>query len=296
MATWDVYYYSVSGNTYTYADRVDLSGVTVEDISDNSTTSVDPGDTEQDSDLDNTGRFIGSATVDGTPAYFAHADFGFVAIYVAHGAPTLPAFFTTALDTTDAWLLCFASGTMIATPDGKRAVETLSAGDLVLTVDGAAKSVRWLGQSTRSRAFADPIRVFPIRIKAAALGENLPVRDLLVSPGHAVLIDDVLVQAGALVNGTSVVRETAMPETFTFYHVELDSHDLLIAEGVATESFLMGIEDMGFDNLATRPAGAGASAEMAYPRVKAARQVPASVRDLIADRAAAIAPDFVLAA
>jgi hypothetical protein len=296
MSTWDVYFYGASNGVYVYANADDLTGVTVTDTDDNSTSSVNVGDIEQDSDLANNGPFLGSATVAGTPAYFADAGGGYVAVYVAHGSPMPPASFAATLDTSDPWVLCLVSGTMIATPDGERAVETLSAGDLVMTASGAAKPVRWLGQSTRSRAFADPTRVFPIRIKAGALGERLPVRDLLVSPGHAVLIDGVLVQAAALVNGKSVVRETAMPETFTYYHVELDSHDLLVAEGVATESFLMGVEDIGFDNLATRPAGAGASGEMAYPRVKAARQVPASVRDLIADRAAAIAPEFAVAA
>ena len=193
-------------------------------------------------------------------------------------------------------LACFLSGTMIATPDGERLVETLAAGDLVLTADGAAKPVRWLGRTTQARLFADPARALPVRIKAGALGENLPVRDLLVSPGHAMLIDGVLVQAGALVNGTSVVTETNMPETFTLYHVETDGHDLLVADGAATESFLVGVEDMRFDNWADRPASATVPAEMSYPRVKAARQLPRAIRDLLAARAAAIAPDYAAAA
>jgi hypothetical protein len=193
-------------------------------------------------------------------------------------------------------LACFLSGTMIATPDGERLVETLAAGDMVLTADGAAKPVRWLGRTTQARLFADPARALPVRIKAGALGENLPVRDLLVSPGHAVLIDGVLAQAGALVNGTSIVTETNMPETFTLYHVETDSHDLLVADGAATESFLVGVEDMRFDNWAERPATATIPAEMSYPRVKAARQLPRAIRDLLAARAAAIAPDYAAAA
>lgn len=294
MATWDVYYYTVSGNTYTYANESDTSGVTVTDITDSSTTSVKDGDTEQDSKGDNTGEFMGSATVAGTPAYFAQASFGHIAIYVAHGSAAPPTSFTTTLDTTDPWLLCFAPGTMIATPDGERAVESLAAGDLVRTAAGAVRPLRWLGQTTRARAFADPTRIYPIRIKAGALGENLPLRDLLLSPGHAVLLDSMLVQAAALVNGASVVREAVMPETFTFYHVELDSHDLLLAEGVAAESFLMGVEEMGFDNVATRPAGS--RAEMPYPRVKSARQIPASLRAHLAVRAAILAPDVAAAA
>jgi hypothetical protein len=185
---------------------------------------------------------------------------------------------------------------MIATPAGERAVETLAAGDLVLTAEGVAKPVRWLGSSTKSRIFSDPTSTLPIRIKAGALGENLPTRDLLVSPGHAVLIEGVLVHASALVNGISVVRETATPTVFTYYHVELDSHEVLVAEGVGAESFLIGVDDMSFDNLAERPADAAIAAELAYPRVKAVRQLPASIRSLLGARAAAIAPDVAIAA
>jgi hypothetical protein len=78
--------------------------------------------------------------------------------------------------------------------------------------------------------------------------------------------------------------------------VELDGHDLLLAEGLANESFLMGAEDMGFDNLAERPADLGGATEMPYPRVKAARQVPGSVRRLIATRSGAMAAEVEAAA
>jgi Hint domain len=193
-------------------------------------------------------------------------------------------------------MACFAAGTMIATPAGERAVETLAAGDLVLTAAGAAKPVRWLGRTTQTRLFADPARALPVRIAAGALGENLPVRDLLVSPGHAMLIEGVLVHAGALVNGSSITVERHGPESFTLYHVETDAHDLLVADGAVTESFLAGVEDLRFENWAERPAGLPVPAEMSYPRVKAGRQLPRAIRELIAARATAIAPDFAAAA
>src|ERR1700716_3436145 len=100
----------------------------------------------------------------------------------------------------------------------------------------AGRRLGWLGRQTVSLGFADPLRVLPIRIKAGALGDNIPSRDLLLSPDHAVLIDDVLIQAGALVNGVSIIRETNVPQTFTYYHIELDGHELILAEGAPAET------------------------------------------------------------
>ena len=189
---------------------------------------------------------------------------------------------------------CFTAGTLIATPDGEVAVEALVPGDRVLAADGAALPVRWVGRSTVSRVFADPLRILPIRIRAGALADNVPARDLLVSPGHAMLLGDVLVQAGALVNGTTIVQEAEMPLVFTYYHVELDRHAVLLAEGAPAESFLDGIEDMNFRNAAERvPAE---MAELDYPRIKAARQVPAALRDRLAARAARLTGDLAEAA
>src|SRR5206468_1687947 len=123
-------------------------------------------------------------------------------------------------------VVCFLEGTRIATSDAESArVESLNAGDLVFTADGRRAPVLWIGRQTVSRIFADPLRSFPIRIRAGALGDGAPGRDLLVSPCHALMIDGLLVQAGALVNGRSIVRETNVPETFVYYHLELESHD-----------------------------------------------------------------------
>jgi len=143
--------------------------------------------------------------------------------------------------------------------------------------------VRWIGQRTlRAHGkggyrFLDPLVYMPIRIRAGALGENLPARDLLVSTDHALLVEGLLVQAGALVNGVSVVRQTQLPDTFTYYHIELATHALVLAEGVPAETFVDNVDRMGFDNWAEHEALYGHEPtipEMAYPRVQSLRQLP----------------------
>jgi Hint domain len=193
--------------------------------------------------------------------------------------------------TTDTITICFMAGTKIAVPDGSVAVEALNRGDLVLTTDGRAVPVSWLGRQTVSTVFGDPLRVLPIRIKAGAIGENVPSRDLLLSPDHAVLVDGALIQAGALVNGTSVVREEDVPQTFTYYHVEVDDHALILAENTPAETFVDNVERLAFDNWAEHqalyPEGRSIT-ELPYPRAKAYRQVPVNIRVKLAERAQAI--------
>lgn len=185
-------------------------------------------------------------------------------------------------------IVCFLAGTRIATPDGETEVQSLKAGDLVRTASGNVKRVRWLGRSTVVTRFADPLRAAPIRITAGALGENLPTRDLLVSPAHAMFINNILVQAGAMVNGTSIRREVMPPDSFAYYHVELDEHELILAEGAPCESFVDNVDRMNFDNWSARDVAEMPEPiiEMAYPRAKSARQVPQPVRHYLAERAA----------
>ena len=179
-------------------------------------------------------------------------------------------------------VFCFYAGVQIATPDGEVAVENLRDGDLVMTADGSAHPIVWMGRSEISTRFADPLRFLPIRITAGALGDGLPVRDLLVSPCHAIFLDGILVQAGALVNGTTIVQETEVPANFTYYHVELAHHALLIADGALAESFVDNVDRMNFHNWAERTAPVEPIAEMDLPRAKAARQLPQSIRRRLA--------------
>jgi len=186
---------------------------------------------------------------------------------------------------------CFCAGTNIRTPNGDAPVETLKIGDMVMTAGGQAVPVRWIGISTVSTRFADPLRVMPVRIRAGALAENMPERDLLLSPDHAMFLGGILLQAGALVNGSSITREARMPEIFTYYHVELANHELILAEGAPAETFVDNVDRMAFDNWAEHQALYGGEAEiveMPYPRARSARQLPMAMRRLLAARAAAI--------
>jgi serralysin len=186
---------------------------------------------------------------------------------------------------------CFCSGTMIEAENGAIAVEDLRIGDRVKTASGEIKPVVWIGRRAVSTRFADPVRFLPIRVKANALGDNIPCRDLLVSPDHALLIGAVLIHAGALINGTSIVRETKVPDTFVYYHLELDDHSLILAENAPAETFVDDVDRMGFDNWAEHaalfPAGKPIS-ELPYARAKSHRQVPAKIRCELDRRAEAL--------
>jgi hypothetical protein len=201
---------------------------------------------------------------------------------------------------TSSWMtMCFMPGTMIRTPDGEVAVESLKRGDLVLTADNRAEPVVWIGRRTVSRLFSDPAQVWPIRIRIGALGENVPSRDLLISPDHAILVDGMLVQAGALVNGLSITREGKVPATFTYYHVETGDHSLILAENVPAETFVDNADRLAFDNWdehqAIYPEGK-AIVEMPYPRAQSARQLPQATRERLSQRGVELLGDGSVAA
>lgn len=132
---------------------------------------------------------------------------------------------------------CFAEGVLLATPQGECAVESLAAGDLVLTADGAMRAIKWIGETlVRPNRHPRAHQVQPARVRAGAFGTGLPLRDLRLSPGHAVYVDGVLVPVGLLVNGATIVQEEV--ESIRYFHVELDTHDVLLADGLPCESYL----------------------------------------------------------
>lgn len=177
---------------------------------------------------------------------------------------------------------CFAEGTRIATPTGEVAVETLVPGDLVLTADGRAVPVLWVGVQTLRRGFAHEDRA-PIRITQGALGGGLPHRELVVTSDHGMVLDGMIVTAGALVNGTTVrpVERLSLPVRYRVWHIETEAHEVLLAEGAPTESYICYQGRAAYDNFDGYLALHGAERlipEMDLPRITAARQITPALR------------------
>lgn len=147
--------------------------------------------------------------------------------------------------------VCYLAGTLIATTQGPRAVETLLPGDMILTRDNAAQPLRWLGRCELSAAAvrANP-KLSPILIREGALGAGLPVRDLCVSPQHRMLINSRITQrmfgqSGVLVPAVKLlglpgITQMAPTQGAVYCHLLFDQHEIVFAEGTPSESLLLG--------------------------------------------------------
>ena len=136
-------------------------------------------------------------------------------------------------------MTCFVSGTLIKTRSGEVPIETLTAGDLVLTMDHGYQPIRWIGSSKRP-ATGD---IAPIQIRKGALGND---RDLRVSPQHRMLLQGgqaellfgetaALATAKSLVNDHSIIRVEG--GEVEYFHMLFDTHEIIYAEGAPSESF-----------------------------------------------------------
>ena len=146
---------------------------------------------------------------------------------------------------------CFAAGTRIETDRGLVPVEKIEIGDMVLTLDHGFQQVRWHGTRT-----VDGTGLFaPVRFAPGVLGNEAA---LLVSPQHRILLsgwraellfgeDEVLVAATHLVDGDRIHR--APTRAVTYHHLMFDRHEIILSEGVATESFHPGDYIMGDPDL-----------------------------------------------
>jgi autotransporter passenger strand-loop-strand repeat protein len=190
---------------------------------------------------------------------------------------------------TNEGLVCFCADTLITTPAGQRKVQDLAASDLVTTWTGAARRIVWIGTgaalATRGRRGA----ATPVIVRKGALADNVPFRDLRVTKGHAFMIDGALIPVEFLVNHRSIAWDDRAQEV-ALYHIELETHDVLIANGAPAESYrddgnrwLFRNADTGWNQPPKPPCG---------PVLTGGPQVDAAWRQLL-DRAGA-RPGFIL--
>lgn len=142
---------------------------------------------------------------------------------------------------------CFTPGTMIATARGEVAVERLAVGDKIITRDNGLQVIRWIGSREINKAlFLTHRHLAPVRIRKGALGNDLPERDMMVSPNHRMLVandktalhfadSEVLVAAKHLTGlaGVEVVHDV---ET-SYLHLMFDRHEVILSDGAWSESF-----------------------------------------------------------
>lgn len=179
-------------------------------------------------------------------------------------------------------VVCFGSGTRISTPSGGRAVETLRAGDQVLTADHGVQPLLGVISNPVPHHAKDQ----PVVITAGALGPGVPARDLRLSPQHRVLAvgpivqrmfgaTEVFVTAKALLQAGIVVQQPARP-TERYWHLICARHEIVFAEGCATETLLSGPQAVA--SLNKTPVGAQAAAQLSILCDEAARPTPQMAR------------------
>jgi|SRR5712664_1101430 len=147
---------------------------------------------------------------------------------------------------------CFGRGTRILTAHGEVPVEDLANGALVMTTKGALP-IKWVGRQTirRNASASWHPSVVPIRVSRFAIDDQTPQRDLYLSQGHCLFIDGVLIPVKHLVNGRSIAfdDDAKMAETIEYFCVELDTHEVIFAEGTAAETFRYWGGQIAWDNL-----------------------------------------------
>jgi microcystin-dependent protein len=187
---------------------------------------------------------------------------------------------------------CYCPGTLIKTARGDAPVEALKIGDEVMTASGVMRPIKWIGRRSYAGRFVMGRKdILPVCIKAGALDANVPRRDLWISPHHAMYFEDprggVLIEAKNLVNGTSIVQ-AEQADKVEYVHVELDTHDVIIAEGALSETYLDEDNRLMFHNAQDYHAryrdAAGAPGHYCAPRLEEGYEIE-SVRQHIAARA-----------
>jgi hypothetical protein len=199
---------------------------------------------------------------------------------------------------TEVTAACYCRGTRVLTPDGEVAVEDLAIGDKVVTLTGEARPIRWIGRRAYDGRFiAGKREVLPICITAGALAEGVPSRDLWLSPAHSLYIDGVLVLSEHLVNGATILQAEEVEEV-EYFHIELDTHDVIFADGAAAETFVDCDNRMMFANAAEYaalyPKDERPCWEFCLPRLEGEDEALTEIRAALLWRAAALGHDVTL--
>ena len=140
------------------------------------------------------------------------------------------------LITLDGVLPCFARGTGILGPQGYRPVESLRPNDPVITARGERRPVRWIGWRTLDLGPGAAKAARPVLIMPHAFGPGRPNKVLRLSPSHCVYMNGVLIPVTHLVNGATILHDNAA-QAATYFHIELDRHDIVLADGLECESY-----------------------------------------------------------
>jgi hypothetical protein len=144
---------------------------------------------------------------------------------------------------------CYLRGTAILTPSGEREIGELRIGDPVVTYSGAPKPIKWIGRRRLQRDDGDwPLDLIPVKLMRSALDDDVPHRELLLSPNHAIYVDGQLIPAGALVNKRTITSCREAHKVIEYLHVELFEPDVIFTEGAPTETFLPFRNRRMFDN------------------------------------------------
>jgi Hint domain len=137
---------------------------------------------------------------------------------------------------------CFLKGTLISTPSGAKRIDELSVGDLVTTIDGSARPVQFI--SVNSYKKSDPTKAWvadarPVLVRKSAISENVPNRDLYLTRYHSLYLDGVLIPVHNLINGSTIVIDPVEHlSELEYFHIKLESHDVVLAEGTPCETLL----------------------------------------------------------
>jgi hypothetical protein len=131
---------------------------------------------------------------------------------------------------------CFLKDTLISTPIGKKNIQDLKLNDEILTHDQRSVKIKWIGKQVINPVFAKLNQELPIKISAHAIDINVPERDLFLSPNHAVLIEGIMMCAKSLVNGNTIYQVSGMKDDIEYYHIMTENHEIIISEGVPSET------------------------------------------------------------